>query len=114
MDDFKLPSETQIRFKETVCPRCTFYIKTPVYDNQHLGISEPITERSNLSKIIESQNTEYSHIADALASNITRAKVLYNRCEKYKKILGDWAMLHDDRQLLDFLEKVDGGEFDRI
>ena len=107
------PSQTQIREKEVTCPRCSLYIRLPIFDNQHLGISEPITEETNLSKLIESQNREYDVIVDAIESNFKRANNLYRRCQKYEKILSEWAMAHADKQLLEVLEKVGKGKFDQ-
>ena len=109
----EIPSQTKIRDKQITCPRCSFYIKIPIIQNYDLGITEPITEQSQLSKIIISQNKEYDNLVNNISSLHQRGENLYRRCQKYHKILDEWAMFHGDNQLLEILKQINRGEFDK-
>ena len=110
----EIPSQTSIREKELSCPRCKTIIRIPIFENRYEGIIEPITETSQLSKIIVNQKKEYDKLADQIISIHQRGENLYKRCQKYDKILSEWAMFHADRQLLEVLKKINRGEFDKI
>ncbi|NIU00400.1 MAG: hypothetical protein GWN01_05510 [Nitrosopumilaceae archaeon] len=105
-------SNTNFREKGLQCPHCKFNISIYIIKNQYLGIEEPITGESELSKIIKAQNLEYDVIVDAFYSAVRRGDNLYNRWKKLQEILKESAMFHGDKQLLEVLKKVELGEFD--
>lgn len=107
------PSLTSIREKSLDCPHCKLVIKIPIIENRYESVYEPITESSELSKIIQSQNKEYDNILDAFFDEHKRAQNLYNRCRKYDKVLNEWGMFHDDENLLQLSLKIGKGEFDK-
>ncbi len=104
---------TKFRTEDLRCPKCKGEIKFAIVENRGLGSREPLTRHDALTMSLLDAKRDIDNMCEVVDNMFKRSKNIDHRYRKLKNILHDWAMMNADATLLDILDKVDHGDFDK-